>query len=398
MQPLDRVIRTRRALAATIAARAVLGGVATVLLTAAVLTAALRRSGVTTSSVVWLVAGLAGATALALLVRAWSRLTVPGVALWIEERVPALQYALVTAVDPAGAGPGAPFLEREIERVVWDREAGRAMVRGLGWPVLAALGGLTAFLMSLRVGVGVAVERDRATPSVTATAARDVPAPFARLVATVRSPAYAGGQEVRVESPASIAALVGSTVVLEAPGSSDGVTAYVGDRSITVQHVGTTWRTTVTVESRPTVVRLRHASAERLVALEVLAVGGHVVADLAPGDGLVEELLGRRAHPPPPLARAGGPAGEPLRAPALAGGHGGKHLVGRDVAEVEVGGESARRLAVRLVPVLGVSRKPLLDERGQTLARSFGSAGDTVHRTDAMVDGKPFERVGGGPP
>jgi len=131
MQPLDRVIRTRRALAATIAARAVLGGVATVLLTAAVLTAALRRSGVTTSSVVWLVAGLAGATALALLVRAWSRLTVPGVALWIEERVPALQYALVTAVDPAGAGPGAPFLERQIERIVWDREASRAMVRAL---------------------------------------------------------------------------------------------------------------------------------------------------------------------------------------------------------------------------------------------------------------------------
>jgi len=302
MQPLDRVIRTRRALAATIAARAVLGGVATVLLTAAVLTAALRRSGVTTSSVVWLVAGLAGATALALLVRAWSRLTVPGVALWIEERVPALQYALVTAVDPAGAGPGAPFLEREIERVVWDREASRAMVRALRWPVLAALGGLTAFLMSLRVGVGVAVERDRATPSVTATAARDVPAPFARLVATVRSPAYAGGQEVRVESPASIAALVGSTVVLEAPGSSDGVTAYVGDRSITVQHVGTTWRTTVTVESRPTVVRLRHASAERLVALEPRSDSVPVVRLLAPARDTVvrtprgELQLSAQAH------------------------------------------------------------------------------------------------------
>ena len=268
MRPLDRVIRTRRALAAAIATRAALGSFGTVLLTAAFLTAALRGSGVATSSAVWLVAGLVGAVALALLVRPWSRLTVPRVALWIEERVPALQYALVTAVDPAGAWPGATFLEREIDRVSWDRVAARAIVRGLRWPAVAALGGLAAFLLSLRVGVASAVEHDGARPSVTTTSEREVPAPFARLVATVRSPAYAGGQVVRVESPASIAALVGSAVVLEAPGSGDGVTADAGDRSIPVQRVGAAWRATVTVETRPEVVRLRHGSAERLVALE----------------------------------------------------------------------------------------------------------------------------------
>ena len=131
MRPLDRVIRTRRALAATIATRAALGGIATGLLTAAFLTATLRRAGVGTGSVVWLVAGLVGAAALALLIRPWSRLTVPRVALWIEECVPALRYALVTAVDPAGTGPGATFLEREIDRISWDREAGGAMARRL---------------------------------------------------------------------------------------------------------------------------------------------------------------------------------------------------------------------------------------------------------------------------
>ncbi len=268
MRPLDRVIRTRRALAATIATRAALGGFATVLFTVAFLTATLRRAGVGTASAVWLVAGLLGAVALALLMRPWSRLTVPRVALWIEERVPALQYALVTAVDPAGMGPGAPLLERDIDRVSWDREAGRAMARGLRWPAFAALGALAAFLLSLRVSVGGAAEHDRATPSVTTTPARDVPAPFARLVATVRSPAYAGGQMVRVESPASIGALVGSTVVLEAPGSAEGVTADAEDQSIPVQRAGTGWRTTVTVGTRPAVIRLRYGSAERLVALE----------------------------------------------------------------------------------------------------------------------------------
>jgi len=217
---------------------------------------------------VWLVAGLVGAVALALLIRPWSHLTLPRVALWIEERVPALQYALVTAVDPAGTGQAATFLEREIDRVSWDREAGRAMVRGLRWPSAAALFGLTAFLLSQRVAVASAVDHDRATPSVTTTSARDVSAPFARLVATVRSPAYAGGETARVESPASIAALIGSTVVLEAPGSGEGVTANGGDRSIPVQRIGTVWRTAVTVETRPSVIRLRRGSAERLVTLE----------------------------------------------------------------------------------------------------------------------------------
>jgi hypothetical protein len=268
MQPLERVHRTRRALAATIATRAALGGVATLLLTAGFLTAALRWAGIAASSMVWLAAGLIGVVALAILVRPWSYLTVPRVALWIEERVPALQYALVTAVDPAGAGPGASLLEREIDRISWDREASRAMMRGLRWPALAAVGGLAVFLLSLRASVGAAAEHDRATPRVTTTPARDVPAPFARLVATVQSPAYSGGQLVRVESPASISALVGSTVTLEAPGSGEGVTADAEDRSIPVQRAGATWHTAVNVGERPAVIKLRHGSVERLVALE----------------------------------------------------------------------------------------------------------------------------------
>ena len=266
MRPLERVMRTRRALAATIATRAVLGAVATVLLTAAFLTTTLRAFGVATSSV-WLVADVAGAVALAILARPWARLTVPRVALWIEERVPALQYALVTAVDPVGTASAA-FLEREIDQVSWDREAARAMMRGLRWPALAAVGGLGALLLSVRVRTGSAAEHDRAIPSVIATPARDVSAPFARLAATVRSPAYAGGQVVRVESPASIGALVGSTVILEAPGSGEGVTVDAEDQPIPVQRAGAAWRTAVTVGARPTVIRLRQGSVERLVALE----------------------------------------------------------------------------------------------------------------------------------
>src|SRR5262245_37449394 len=111
MRPLDRVNRTRRALAVTIVTRAALGAAAATLLTAALLTAVTRATGLATSTAGWLVGSLAGAIALALLMRPWRRLTVPRVSLWIEERVPGLQYALVTAVDSLAVGPGAVFLE-----------------------------------------------------------------------------------------------------------------------------------------------------------------------------------------------------------------------------------------------------------------------------------------------
>jgi len=267
MRPLERVNRTRRALAATVAARAALGAAATILFIAAVAVVLGRRVGAGTPVTAWLAAIAAGAVTLAVLLRPWSRLTVPRVAIWIEERIPALQYALVTAVDPAGSGPAAALLEREIERVSWDREAGQAMARALRWPAAAAVAALGLFLVARRVP-GAAVSPDRSTPSAIATSSRNAPAPFARLSAVVRGPAYAGGRVVRVESPASITALVGSAVTLTAPGTGEGVTVTAGDQSIPVDRGSDAWRVGVTVGSRPTFVRLRHATGERLIALE----------------------------------------------------------------------------------------------------------------------------------
>ena len=268
MRPLERVNRTRRALAVTIVTRAALGAAAATLLAAALLTAVTRAAGLATSAAVWLVASLAGAIALALLMRPWRRLTVPRVALWIEERVPVLQYALVTAVDSLAVGPGAVFLEREVERLSWDRAARAAMIRGLRWPVLATAAGLAALLLAMRVDAAAIIEHDRATPRVITAGARDVAAPFARLTATVRPPAYAGGDAVRVESPVSIEALVGSMIILEAAGNGEGVVARAGEQSISVQAGGGAWRVTLTVGSRPTLLRLRHGSVERIVAVE----------------------------------------------------------------------------------------------------------------------------------
>jgi len=283
MRPLERVERTRRALATTIAVRALLWAAAATLLFGAVATIAVRRWGRSDSVAYWVGSALIGVAVLVILVGPWRRLTVPRVALWIEERVPRLQYALVTAVDPATASAAtAPLLDRQIASVSWSAETRRAIVRALAWPGVAAIAAVGALLLAQRGAfAGVAPTRT-GVPSATSTASRNGASPFARLSATVHAPAYAGGRELRVESPASIVALAGSSVTFEAPGAGDGVTADVGGQALPVQRTGASWRAVLAVGDRPTLVRFRHASGERIVALEPRADSVPTVRLLAP--------------------------------------------------------------------------------------------------------------------
>jgi hypothetical protein len=266
MRPLERVERTRRALAITVASRAALLAVAAASVAAALLLLVVRRSGATNPALPWIAAMIVGAGVAAVAMRDWFRLTIPGVALWIEERVPRLQYALVTAVDPAGAGATGALLEREIEAVSWSREARNAIVKALRWPALAAIVGISSLLFAGRVDHPVAAS-DRVAGGISTTGRTEI-APFARLVATVRAPAYAGGRVARIESPAAITALVASGVTLEAPGTGAGIAADVAGHVLPLEHSGDRWRVQFTVGEHPTLVRLRHPSGERIVAVE----------------------------------------------------------------------------------------------------------------------------------
>ena len=268
MRPLERVLRTRRALATAIATRAALWATATTLTVGALATIASRRTGRLDGFAPWLIAAVIGGIVLVVLLMPWRRLTVPRVALWIEERVPRLEYALVTAVDPAAErAPTTALLEQQIARVSWTAETRRAVSRAVAWPALATIAAFGALLLAQRVAFARSASAPDGTVSATSTASRDVASPFARLSATVRAPAYAGGRVLRVESPASIVALVGSSVTFDAPGAGAGVTADVGGQTLAVQPTSG-WRVALTVGDRPTLVRFRHASGERIVALE----------------------------------------------------------------------------------------------------------------------------------
>ena len=268
MRPLERVRRTRRTLAAAIAVRAALWGVCTAFIVGAIGIVMTRRAEASTAAV-WALAAVAALGVLVQLLAAWRRLTVPRVALWIEERVPRLEYALVTAVDPVGSDAlVSAALNERIAAISWQSETRRAVLRAVARPTVAALAALVALLIAQRVDVAAARRPSNASVSATSTATRDAPAPFARLVAVVRTPAYAGGRVVRVESPASVAALVGSTIALEAPGSGDGIAADLGGASVPVRRAGDTWQASVTMGQRPALLRLRHPSGERIIALE----------------------------------------------------------------------------------------------------------------------------------
>jgi len=265
MRARERVERTRRALALAVIARAMLLGVAAGSAAAALAHVAARRAGAAAPTLTWLAAMVVGAAVAAVVMRRRLRLTVPRVALWIEERVPRLRFALVTAVDPAGAG--SAVLEREVDGVSWSVETRAAIVKGLRGPALAALVAVAALVLARRVSFAAPDSADRLASGVS-MASHNAPAPFARLVATVRAPSYAGGRVARIESPASVTALVGSAVTLEAPGTGDGITADVAGQDMRVTRAGDRWRVQFSVGARPALVRLRHASGERLVAIE----------------------------------------------------------------------------------------------------------------------------------
>ena len=292
MRPLDRVMRTRRALAATIAVRAALVAVGVALVAAAAMTLVVRRAAVTTPVPPWLFGGVAGALALANVIRQFRRLTVERVALWIEERAPHLEYTLVTVIDPGARGMASTLLEHRVDQVSWSGAVAGAMTRALRWPVVVALIGLATFAATRNVGAVTEAVRDSGTPIVTATSSRDGAAPFARLTAVVRAPAYAGGRVIRVQSPASIVALVGSRVTLEAPGTGDGITAQLGAQSIPLERSGDAWRIAFAIGAQPALVRLRHATGERIVALEPRADSVPAVRLLLPA----RDTIVRVAH------------------------------------------------------------------------------------------------------
>lgn len=229
------------------------------------------------------VSAAAGAiVALAVLWR-WRRtFSRQAVALWIEERLPTLRYALVTVLDPRWAG-AVPELECIVAGARWGATVARAVARAAAPPlVLLVLAGAIGAV--LPAGIVARINAPRPGDALARMPRGEVAAGnrLVPIVATVTPPAYSGLRAETHEEPVSVAGLAASSVRLEGRGGPDGIEAALGEAALAVTGGADRWRVIFAMPRRATAVRLRDGRAERIVVLEPRADSAPVVTLAAP--------------------------------------------------------------------------------------------------------------------
>jgi hypothetical protein len=272
----DRVLALRRALTGVLLARAVALGASVALGGSAVSHALALPSGVALACVF---IGIGSAAALAMHARPARSLE--RVALWVEERHPALRYALVTAATSDAA---LGDVERQALQHPWWQAERRHLVRALV-PSLAALLGAAA--LSTWLPVLVHPSGDAARPAVDrssgAPGGRDRADPLTALQATITPPAYAARPTTTIADPTSIDALVGSTIAVSGTGDAALVSAALDShpRAVAARERG--WSTSLLMPPRAALLRLRSARGrERLIVLAPIADAAPAVTLLLP--------------------------------------------------------------------------------------------------------------------
>jgi len=273
MTALQIVRRTRVTLALVVVTTAVLTGFAAgggVIVLAGLLQLVVALPSLVPALLVP-VATAAGLTGCAIVL--WRNRTVVSVqhvALWLEERLPELRYALVTAIDPAIAPADRyPALHARVRasdtssavRTAWRRPITRSLTAALTVAALLAvlqpqeLLGTGGTDLLRRVGNG--------ENEVLANRLEGV-------IARVSPPAYARMDDSTVEDPVTVAALVGSRVTFQGRGPSSGVTAIVDSTSTEAGEAGRGWTIALQMDTAPAVVTLRDREYRRLVVLETV--------------------------------------------------------------------------------------------------------------------------------
>ena len=141
MTARDRLASARAALAAAAVAAAVLWGVCAALAVYASLVGVALAGGTWIGGTGAVSISVAAAAAVGAAVawrsrRVWSA---SHVALWIEERTPALRYALVTALELPRGGVATERIEARVAATEWQPAIRTATARAIGIPLAAAL-------------------------------------------------------------------------------------------------------------------------------------------------------------------------------------------------------------------------------------------------------------------
>ncbi|MEO6864828.1 MAG: hypothetical protein ABI229_05200 [Gemmatimonadaceae bacterium] len=187
------------------------------------------------------------------------------VALWMEERAPSLQYALITASDPLVTGDTS-LLESAIERSNIDIFVRPAVLT----PVIYA--GVALSVMAGAFAAALTLASGRATVTghdVLADVGVNTPIPSRLLNLTVRvvEPVYAGGAISTLNDPSAVTELVGSSITLKGAGRNSKIGAKLASSSIRVTGRNNEWETTFSMPSVATTVSLTDRDFDRVLAI-----------------------------------------------------------------------------------------------------------------------------------
>lgn len=187
------------------------------------------------------------------------------VALWMEERAPSLQYALVTASDPLVTGDKT-LLESEVDRSNIDIFVRPAVLTPVIYAgvALSVMAGAFAAALTLASGRSTVVAHD-------VLSGIGVNAPTSNrligLTVRVKPPAYAGGNVETLDDPSAVTALVGSSVTITGSGKAAGLGARLADRAVQVGERGRMWQLTFPMPQAATTVSLTDRDHDRVLAI-----------------------------------------------------------------------------------------------------------------------------------
>lgn len=193
----------------------------------------------------------------------WSR---QRVALWIEEKIPRLQYALVTAMDPAAADTrkelDALVAREDLRSVALKAVRKKLTPAGVALVLMGGLLYISPAVHGGRPGLGAVLRKGAATsPKVPGSR-------LEMLTAEVVPPAYVRQRSQRLDDPESISALVGSAITIRGPAGPTGITARLGEAVIRVSDSRDEWSARLTMPSSPAAIRFTDRGHDRIIVLE----------------------------------------------------------------------------------------------------------------------------------
>ena len=269
MTAADRVRGARRLLGGGAIARALAWGFAVTCTLLALIAVGSMISPAVEFDRGWsrVVAVLAGVlVALTLLWRARHLASSQQVALWIEERVPELQYALVTALEQRGS-THARGLDSHVARYDVAGVARRALRRAV-LPAFAAavLAVALLYVTSARAATGASLRVGAPGSRPNESAARA--SRIASLDVRVTPPRYSGASPFTLDDPSSVRALVGSSVTVRGRGDATGLEGSLDRATLRAARAQNGWAMTLQMPVRPTALTMRDLGRERIIVLD----------------------------------------------------------------------------------------------------------------------------------